>query len=131
MRTTFNPEVEGLGRSHWITLATLMPYLWPRGRWDLRFRVVLAMLLLAAAKIAIVFIPFIYKEVIDALNVTGPDGKVGVLVAVPILMIIAFGAARLASQAFGELRDAVFAKVGQYALRTIALQVFSHLHCLS
>ena len=131
MRTTFNPEVEGLGRSHWMTLATLMPYLWPRGRWDLRFRVVLAMLLLAAAKIAIVFIPFIYKEVIDALNVTGPDGKVGVLVAVPILMIIAFGAARLASQAFGELRDAVFAKVGQYALRTIALQVFSHLHCLS
>ena len=131
MRTTFNPEVEGLGRSHWMTLATLMPYLWPRGRWDLRFRVVLAMLLLAAAKIAIVFIPFIYKEVIDALNVTGPDGKVGMLVAVPILMIIAFGAARLASQAFGELRDAVFAKVGQYALRTIALQVFSHLHCLS
>jgi len=131
MRTTFNPEVEELGRSHWMTLATLMPYLWPRGRWDLRFRVVLAMLLLAAAKIAIVFIPFIYKEVIDALNVTGPDGKVGMLVAVPILMIIAFGAARLASQAFGELRDAVFAKVGQYALRMIALQVFSHLHSLS
>jgi len=131
MRTTFNPEVEELGRSHWMTLATLMPYLWPRGRWDLRFRVVLAMLLLAAAKIAIVFIPFIYKEVIDALNLTGPGDKAGMLVAVPILMIIAFGAARLASQAFGELRDAVFAKVGQYALRRIALQVFSHLHNLS
>ena len=131
MRTTFNPEVEELGRSHWMTLATLMPYLWPRGRWDLRFRVVLAMLLLAAAKIAIVFIPFIYKEVIDALNMTGPGDKAGMLVAVPILMIIAFGAARLASQAFGELRDAVFAKVGQYALRRIALQVFSHLHSLS
>jgi len=131
MRTTFNPEVEELGRSHWMTLATLMPYLWPRGRWDLRFRVVLAMLLLAAAKIAIVFIPFIYKEVIDALNMTGPGDKAGMLVAVPILMIIAFGAARLASQAFGELRDAVFAKVGQYALRRIALQVFSHLHNLS
>jgi len=79
MRTTFNPEVEGLGRSHWMTLATLMPYLWPRGRWDLRFRVVLAMLLLAAAKIAIVFIPFIYKEVIDALNMTGPGDKAGML----------------------------------------------------
>ncbi|MBT3535223.1 MAG: ABC transporter ATP-binding protein/permease [Rhodospirillaceae bacterium] len=131
MRTTFDPTAESTGRSHWHTLATLMPYLWPQGRWDLRFRVIVAMVLLAAAKVAIVFIPFIYKEVIDALNITGPDGKVGALVAIPILMIVAFGAARVASQAFGELRDAVFAKVGQHALRNVALQVFRHLHGLS
>ncbi len=132
MRTTYNPEeVDRTGRSHWRTLAILMPYLWPRGRWDLRVRVMLAMALLAAAKVAIVFIPFVYKEVIDALNITGPDGKVGALVAIPIIMIVAFGAARVAGQAFGELRDAVFAKVGQHALRTVALEVFRHLHALS
>ncbi len=131
MRTTFDPTAESTGGSHWHTLATLMPYLWPQGRWDLRFRVIVAMVLLAAAKLAIVFIPFIYKEVIDALNVTGPDGGVGAMVAIPILMIVAFGAARVAGQAFGELRDAVFAKVGQHALRNVALQVFRHLHALS
>jgi ABC-type transport system involved in Fe-S cluster assembly fused permease/ATPase subunit len=132
MRTRYNPEeVDRTGRSHWRTLATLMPYLWPRGRWDLRVRVMAAMVLLAAAKVAIVFIPFIYKELIDALNITGPDGKVGTMVAIPILMIVAFGAARVAGQAFGELRDAVFAKVGQHALRTVALAVFRHLHALS
>jgi ATP-binding cassette, subfamily B, heavy metal transporter len=132
MRSSFDPTADdGPGRGHWRTLATLMPYLWPKGRWDLRARVVVAMLLLASAKIAIVYIPFIYKEIVDSLNITGPDGKVGAAVAVPILMILAFGAARLASQAFGELRDAVFAKVGQHALRTVALQVFRHLHDLS
>ncbi|MDA1097836.1 MAG: ABC transporter ATP-binding protein/permease [Proteobacteria bacterium] len=131
MRRSFDPTAEGSSRSHWRTLATLMPYLWPRGRWDLRLRVIVAIVLLAAAKIAIVSIPFVYKEVIDLLNVTGLDGKVGAAVAVPILMILAYGAARLASQAFGELRDAVFAKVGQHALRTVALQVFRHLHNLS
>ena len=131
MSKTFDPMADAPARSHWHTLATLLPYLWPRRRWDLRFRVIVAMILLASAKVAIVFIPFIYKEMVDALNVAGPDGKVGALVAIPVLMIIAFGAARVASQAFGELRDAVFAKVGQHALRTVALQVFRHLHGLS
>ena len=131
MRSTFDPTAEGPSRGHWRTLATLMPYLWPKGRWDLRFRVMVAMVLLALAKISIVYIPFIYKEVVDTLNVTGPDGKVGAMVAIPVLMVLAYGAARVAGQAFGELRDAVFAKVGQNALRTVALQVFRHLHDLS
>ena len=131
MRTTFDPGAHESGRSHWATLVTLMPFLWPHGRWNLRLRVILALVLLASAKIAIIFIPFIYKELVDTLNVTVPDDKIGTLFAVPIFLIIAFGAARLASQAFGELRDAVFAKVGQHALRTIALQVFRHLHSLS
>ncbi|MDP6872234.1 MAG: ABC transporter ATP-binding protein/permease [Alphaproteobacteria bacterium] len=131
MSNSFDPTAEGPSRSHWRTLGTLMPYLWPAGRWDLRFRVIVAMILLASAKVAIVFIPFVYKEVIDGLNITGPDGKISVAVTIPVLMILAFGAARLAGQAFGELRDAVFAKVGQHALRTVALQVFRHLHHLS
>ena len=96
MRTTFDPGAQESGRSHWATLVTLMPYLWPHGRWNLRLRVILALVLLASAKIAIIFIPFIYKELVDTLNVTVPDDKIGTLFAVPIFLIIAFGAARLA-----------------------------------
>ena len=59
MRSRFNPAEDGPSGSHWQTLATLMPYLWPQGRWDLRIRVVIAMGLLALAKVAIVFIPFV------------------------------------------------------------------------
>ena len=131
MRSSFNPAEDGPSRSHWHTLATLMPYLWPQGRPDLRFRVVVAMVLLALAKVAIVFIPFVYKEVIDTLNITGGDETTATVIAIPVLMILAYGAARVAGQAFGELRDAVFAKVGQNALRMVALQVFRHLHRLS
>ena len=186
MHTTYNPEeVDRTGRSHWRTLAILMPYLWPRGRWDLRVRVMLAMALLAAAKVAIVFIPFVYKEVIDALNITGPDGKVGALatllhhlwpegasetklrvvvalallamaklanVYVPVLykdavnilagdigalmvlplgLIFAYGGVRVLSITFAELRDAVFAKVAQRAIRDVGLKTFRHLHGLA
>jgi len=84
------------------------------------------MILLAAAKVTVVYVPFLYKGAVDALNV-GSEA----LVALPLGFIVAYGAARLASQAFGELRDAVFARVGQHALRTVALEVFRHLHLLS
>ena len=131
MRSRFNPAEDGPSGSHWQTLATLMPYLWPQGRWDLRIRVVIAMGLLALAKVAIVFIPFVYKEIIDGLNITGGDDTTGTVIAIPVMMILAYGAARVAGQAFGELRDAVFAKVGQNALRMVALEVFRHLHRLS
>jgi len=126
MASAFDPNADATSRSHWRTLATLLPYLWPEGRVDLKFRVVLALILLASAKIAIVYVPFLYKAAIDALDVDEPS-----LVALPIGVIVAYGAVRVASQAFGELRDAVFARVGQRALRTVALEVFRHLHALS
>ena len=87
MRGSFDPTAEGPSRSHWRTLATLMPYLWPQGRPDLRFRVVVAMVLLALAKVAIVFIPFVYKEVKDTLNITGGDETTATVIAIPGLMI--------------------------------------------
>jgi len=111
---------------HLGTLATLSHYLWPPGRHDLKLRVVGALALLTAAKLAVVYVPFLYKGAVDALDVASK-----VELAIPVAFIVAYGIARLFSTAFGELRDAVFAKVGQHALRTVALETFRHLHALS
>ena len=110
----------------WATLRTLLPHLWPKGRPGLRLRVVVAMALLTAAKLVNVSVPFLYKSAVDALDV-----KAASLIALPILVIVAYGGARIAAQAFGELRDAVFAKVAQAAVRSVGLAVFNHLHALS
>ena len=126
MSSHYDPSIDAKGRSHWQTLATLLPYLWPEGRPGLRVRVIIALLFLASAKISVVYIPFLYKAAVDALT-----GEGGLAIALPAAVIFAYGAARVASQAFGELRDAVFARVGQHALRTVALRVFRYLHALS
>ncbi|MDA5193262.1 ABCB family ABC transporter ATP-binding protein/permease [Govanella unica] len=109
---------------HRRTLKALMPYLWPHGRPDLRLRVILAMLFLVAAKLVGVYVPFIMKAVVD--HLTAPQ----ILVA-PVALIVAYGVLRMSSDLFGELRDSIFVRVGQNALRVIALQTFRHLHALS
>ncbi|MCR9142133.1 MAG: ABC transporter ATP-binding protein/permease [bacterium] len=130
-------------RSHWKTLATLCSYLWPSGRLDLRIRVVLAVLALILAKVVNVVVPYLYKLAVDALtganpnsgasgdaaNAGGADGSL--LITVPLTIILAYGGARVLSQAFGELRDLIFIKVGQHSQRSIALDTFRHLHGLS
>jgi ABC-type transport system involved in Fe-S cluster assembly fused permease/ATPase subunit len=115
-------------RGGFATLRSLLPYLWPPGEWGLRTRVVLAVLCLIAAKLANVYIPILYKRAIDAL---GGGGGHAAVVAVPLTLIFAYGSARIFSLLFAELRDAVFAKVAQRAIRTIGLRVFRHLHALS
>lgn len=107
-------------------LRALLPYLWPRGRPGLKLRVVIALGFLAAAKVTTVYAPFLYKAAVDALTV-----EAAAVVAVPVFAVVGYGAARVMAQAFGELRDAVFARVGQHALRSIALDTFHHLHRLS
>ena len=107
------------------TLGALLPYLWPHGQWEIRARVVIALALLATAKTALVCVPILYGRAVDHLT----DETTSL--ALPISLIVAYGVARVLSIAFGELRDAVFAKVGQRAIRTLALQVFKHLHKLS
>ncbi len=102
------------------TVRTLLPYLW-----EFRWRVVLALLLLVMAKLANVAVPLILKEVVDGL---GP-GQVQLVL--PLALLIGYGALRFCSTLFGELRDAVFAKVMQRAIRRVALQVFRHLHNLA
>ncbi len=113
-------------RSHLGTLLTLLPYLWPVGRPGLRLRVVVALCLLAAAKFANVYVPFLYKAAVDALSLENLA-----LIVVPVAAIVSYGLARVLAQAFGELRDAVFIKVGQHAIRAVALQTFEQLHRLA
>ena len=113
-------------RSHLHTIRTLLPYLWPRGSLEMRGRVVLAILLLIGAKVANVYVPILYKDAVDILS-----GETTAVIVVPVAILLAYGALRVLTVAFGELRDAVFAKVAERAIRTVALQVFNHLHELS
>lgn len=127
-------------RSHWGTLASLGRYLWPGGRLDLRLRVVLAVCALILAKLVNVGVPYLYKLAVDAL--TGESSAAQdtadsaaaaetLVIVVPLTVILAYGGARVLAQAFGELRDLFFIKVGQHSQRSIALDTFRHLHGLS
>jgi ATP-binding cassette subfamily B protein len=106
--------------SDWKTIRSLIPYLW-----EFKGRVIFALACLAAAKVATVAVPLVLKDIIDAL-----DPKHAML-ALPLALLVAYGALRLASSLFGELRDAVFAKVTQRSIRRVAQKVFEHLHALS
>lgn len=114
-------------RNDWKTLRTLAPYLWPPGQDGLRARVVAALVFLGLAKAINVGIPLLYKESVDALT-PRPDMA---MVAVPVVLLLAYGAARVLSGTFAELRDMAFARVGQRAIRTVGLGVFRHLHGLA
>jgi len=119
------PELQG-SRKDLKTIRTLLPYLWPPGAIGLRARVVIALSLLALAKVANVVVPVFYKQAVDVLS-----NNATTVVAVPIALLLGYGLARVLAQTFGELRDAVFAKVGQRAVRQAALATFEHLHRLS
>lgn len=110
----------------WGALKSLAPYLWSRGGTEAKVRVVTALLLLAASKVATVYIPVIYGQVVDVLG-----GKDDAVIVLPVALIVGFGVLRVASIAFAELRDAVFTKVAQRAIRTVALETFEHLHRLA
>ncbi len=114
------------GRFEWGALRALLPYLWPRGQTATRVRVVLAMMFLAAAKLATVYVPILYKEMVDLFS--DPDALPVVL---PLTLLIAYGGLRVMQIAFAELRDWVFARVAQGAIRDVALQTFRHLHRLA
>ncbi len=105
----------------------MLPYLWPADEPGLRRRVVLAMVFLVAAKATLVYVPIILGHAVDALSVPAGD----LALALPLALLLGYGAARILARAFAELRDAVFAKVAQHAIRRVALQTFRHLHALS
>ena len=104
----------------------LAPHLWPAGEPGLRLRVLVAFALIIAGKLVTVTIPLLYKQAVDALG-----GHAGPIVLVPVALIIYYGLARIGAQATGELRELVFAKVAQRAIRRVALEVFRHMHALS
>ncbi|MDB5773226.1 MAG: transporter ATP-binding protein/permease, partial [Burkholderia sp.] len=111
-------------RNDWATLKTLLPYLWAY-----KWRVLLALIFLIGAKVANVGVPLVLKQLVDRMTLS-PDNPQTLLV-LPIGILIAYGALRFFTTLFTELREFVFAKVTQSAVRTIALQVFRHLHALS
>src|SRR4051812_22293648 len=121
---TDRPPAISIDRS-WAVLSILGRHLWPKGEFGLRARVVAGLVLLVLAKLTNVYVPILYKHAVDAL------GDKAQLVAVPVALIVAYGFARVLAQAFGEVRDAVFAPVSQRAIRNLALEVFDHLHRLS
>lgn len=111
-------------RNDWATLKTLIPYLW-----NYKWRVALALSFLIAAKFANVGVPLVLKRLIDSLTINPVSPQA--LFVLPVGILIAYGALRLSTTLFTELREYTFAKVTQRAVRTIALQVFRHLHSLS
>jgi len=114
-------------RSGLATVRSLVPYLWPHGDPGAKVRVVLAMGLLLLAKFATVYVPVIYGRIVDAL---APKDNTALL-AIPLGLVIGYGLVRMSSAVFGELRDALFAKVQQRAVRTAARRTLQHLHALS
>jgi ATP-binding cassette, subfamily B, heavy metal transporter len=111
-------------RTDAATLKRLVPYLW-RYRW----RVVIALGFMIAAKMATVSVPLLLKELVDRMAIA--PGSAQALLVVPVGLVIAYGALRLSTSLFTELRELIFAKATEGAARSISLQVFRHLHDLS
>jgi ATP-binding cassette subfamily B protein len=125
MRPRENFEPQG-SRNDIQTIATLLPYLWPKDNAGLRARVVISMFFLVAGKLTNVVVPIFYKLAVDTFDTTA-----NVIIAVPVMLLIGYGLTRVMAQAFGEIRDAVFTRVAQRAIRLAGLKTFRHLHKLS
>ena len=117
-------------RSGWRTIRKVAPYLWPKDQTWVKRRVVISVLFLVFAKLIAVGTPFLYGAAVDKMTEGNPDpawtlgvGAVG--------LTVAYGMARLMTTGFQQLRDAIFARVGQRALRRLALETFRHIHRLS
>jgi ATP-binding cassette subfamily B protein len=114
------------------TLKNLWPYMWPAGRADLKMRVVWASVYLIIAKFVLMLVPYFFKWSTDALN-----GKLDLVGLVPAFMlgalalIVAYNFTRILQLGLNQLRDALFASVGQYAVRQLAYKTFVHMHELS
>jgi ATP-binding cassette subfamily B protein len=119
-RSTTSPQSGLPTRTDWTVIKSLLPYLL-----EFKWRVAFVVVLLVASKLANVVVPLALKEIVDEM------GKPQAMLAVPVMLIVGYGLLRLLSTLFGELRDALFAKVTQRAIRRVASQVFEHLHSLS
>jgi len=105
-----------------------MPYLWPKNNRNFKIRLILAICFLIFAKLANVSVPIFLGKAVDSLDELNKDS---LIVFIPIVFIAAYGIARFLHAGFGEIRDALFAKIGQNAIRRAALKIFEHLHNLS
>jgi ABC-type transport system involved in Fe-S cluster assembly fused permease/ATPase subunit len=130
----FDSRISANRAALFATLVHLWPYIWPADRRDLKLRVLGAMALLVAAKLATIAVPFTFKWATDALAGTGGAPAANWLawtVAVPIAMTIAYGGMRVLMALLQQTRDGVFAKVAMHAVRRLAYRTFVHMHALS
>jgi ATP-binding cassette subfamily B protein len=114
-------ERVSIERRDWRNLKSVLPFLW-----EYRGRALFALLCLIASKVAMVGVPVVLKDLVDALQVTPAK-----IVVLPVSLLMAYGALRLASSLFNELRDTVFARVRYHAMRKMSVRVLEHLHQLS
>ena len=124
--SNYNVSSKDHKNKDWKTIKTLMPYLWPENEWGIKARVLTALTCLALAKIATVMVPVFYKDAVDLIS---QDQKF--IISALFGILIAYAIARIAQQGFAELREFFFARVGQRAIRKVALKTFRHLHSLS
>jgi ATP-binding cassette subfamily B protein len=114
------------------TLRVLFPYIWPHDRPDLKRRIYIALFILVLAKLVTVLVPYSYKWLTDSLTgELGAPSSIPTWLIVPMMLVIAYGVGRLMMVGFNELRNALFAKVGQHAVRNLANETFGHIHRLS
>jgi ABC-type transport system involved in Fe-S cluster assembly fused permease/ATPase subunit len=129
-------EVSAEGGSLFTIMRGLWPYIWPSDRRDLKLRVALSMVLLLAAKLATIAVPFTFKWATDALTGQGsapvaPSSWMVWVLAAPILMTLAYGSMRILMALLTQVRDGIFAKVAMNAVRRLAYRTFEHMHELS
>lgn len=132
MAATTKKTVSADSSNPFATIVNLWPYMWPSDRPDLKMRVVWATLFLLASKIVLLLVPYFFKWATDALN--GRLDMAGLLPALllgSVVLVIAYNLARILQAGLNQLRDALFASVGQYAVRQLAYRTFVHLHRLS
>jgi ATP-binding cassette subfamily B protein len=129
------PDTAPVSPSHgengnlWKTCALLLPFFWPVERKDLKIRVVVAVVSLVLAKLANLTVPLVLGWAVDTLS--NLEGQMDLLFGIPIAALAAYGLSRFSYIVFNEIRDAVFSKVSQHAVRQVAIKVFNHLHALS
>ncbi len=115
------------------TVLNLWPYIWPADRPDLKKRVLMALVMLLIGKIVTVLVPYSFKWATDALTGSLDSGGFGlpIWMVTPMMLVAAYVAGRVLMVAFNQIRDALFARVGQYAVRQLAYKTFVHMHELS
>ena len=134
--TEASARVSGDRGALFMTVVHLWPYIWPSERRDLKWRVVFATLLIFAAKLATVAVPFTFKWATDALAghgtaPLGPDNVIAWALATPVMMTLAYGGMRIVMGLLTQWRDGIFAKVAMNAVRRLAMRTFEHMHLLS
>ena len=129
MKSIDHPENQHDRKVEIRVIARVLPYLWPKGQAWVKWRVIIALVSLVMAKLVAVATPMIMGAAVD--NLSGDGGPSQILMLGAIGLTVAYGLSRILASAFQQLRDIVFAKVGQRALRKVGLETFQHIHNMS